>query len=110
MNSHTLFYKIADKKRGENTNPDYLFMERDIYNFKLDYELSIIGYYCNSDKYDLTKCCMNLMAYPFGPTNLTDNVLQNYKFYNIVVPGEKHNKNLSDIIEGFIIAHLLFAC
>lgn len=96
-----LFYKIADKKRGENTNPDYLFMERDIYNFKLDYELSIIGYYCNSDKYDLTKCCMNLMAYPFGPTNLTDNVLQNYKFYNIVVPGEKHNKNLSDIIEGF---------
>jgi glycosyltransferase involved in cell wall biosynthesis len=88
-----MFYRMADKKRGESTETDYLFMERDIYNFKLDYELSIIGYYCNPDRYDLAKCSMNLMAYPFGLTQLTNNVLSNYKFYSEVISGErKFNK------------------
>ena len=91
-----MFYRIADKKRGENTGNDYLFMEKDIYNFKLDYELSIIGYYCNSDNYDLAKCCMNLMAYPYGDTNLTNNVLSNYKFYSEVIPGDKRHISLTE--------------
>jgi glycosyltransferase involved in cell wall biosynthesis len=91
-----MFYRVADKKRGENIDPDYLFMERDIYNFKLDYELSIIGYYCNPDKYDLMKCCMNLMAYP---SNLTNSVLSNYKFYSSIIPGEK--RYINDEIESF---------
>lgn len=91
-----IFYRIADKKRGENTGNDYLFMEKDIYNFKLDYELSIIGYYCNTDNYDLAKCCMNLLAYPFGVTHLTNNVLSNYKFYSEVIPGETRFKKWSE--------------
>ena len=90
------FYRIADKKRGENTGCDYLFMERDIYYFKLDYELSIVGYYCNPDNYDLAKCSMNLMAYPFGEMHLTNNVLSNYKFYSAVMPGEPRFKKWSD--------------
>ena len=91
-----IFYRIADKKRGENIGNDYLFMEKDIYNFKLDYELSIIGYYCNSDNYDLAKCCMNLLAYPFGSDHLNNNVLSNYKFYSEVIPGDKRHINLTE--------------
>jgi len=83
------FYRIADRKRGENKQTDFLFMENDIYNFKLDYELSIIGYYCNFDNYDLAKCCMNLLAYPFGEQRIMENVLSNYKFYGEIIPGEK---------------------
>lgn len=83
-----MFYRIADKIRKENPDTDHLFMENDIYNFKLDYELSIIGYYCNPDKYDMVKCCMDLLAHPYGPVHLTTNVLSNYKFYCPVIPGE----------------------
>ena len=87
-----LFYRIADKVRRENPDTDYLFMECDIYNFKLDYELSIIGYYCNPDKYNMVKCCMDLLAYPRGVAHLTNNVLSNYKFYCPIIPGE-HTTN-----------------
>jgi tetratricopeptide (TPR) repeat protein len=90
------FYRMADKKRGENTGNDYLFMEKNIYNFKLDYELSIIGYYCNTDNYDLAKCCMNLLAYPFGSDHLNNNVLSNYKFYSEVIPGDKRHISLTE--------------
>ena len=77
-----MFYRIADKKRGDLKNThDFLFLERDIYNFKLDYELSIIGYYANHDNYDMAKCCMNLLAYPHIENHTHNNIMSNYKFY-----------------------------
>jgi tetratricopeptide (TPR) repeat protein len=76
-----MFYRIADVKRGQMKTRDLLFVERDIYNFKLDYELSIVGYYTNPDKYDLAKCSMNLMAYPHIEYPIKVNIMSNYKFY-----------------------------
>jgi tetratricopeptide (TPR) repeat protein len=78
-----MFYRIADMKRGQMKSQcfDLLFAERDIYNFKLDYELSIVGYYTNLDKYDLAKCSMNLMAYPHIEHPTKNNIMSNYKFY-----------------------------
>jgi hypothetical protein len=62
-------------------NFDYLFMQKDIYDYKIDYELSIVGYYCNTDNYDLAKISMNVLNYPYLPESTSNNVLSNYKFY-----------------------------
>ena len=75
------FYMIADRMRREHPEREYLFMQKDIYDFKLDYELSILGYYVNIDNHDLAAVSMKVLA----DRNVTDatmtNVLANYKFY-----------------------------
>jgi tetratricopeptide (TPR) repeat protein len=77
-----IFFKLADSKKKDNKKNDYLFLEKDIYNYKLDYELSIIGYYHNADNYDLVRCCMNLFAYHGTEEWMFNNILNNYKFYS----------------------------
>jgi len=75
------FYMIADRMRLEHPEREYLFMQKDVYDFKLDYELSILGYYVNIDRHDLAAVSMKVLA----DRNVTDatmtNVLANYKFY-----------------------------
>ena len=68
-------------QRNENPNQDFLFMEKDIYDYKLDYELTILGYYCNHDGYDLPKYCVKVMCYPHLEEWTSRNILSNYKFY-----------------------------
>ena len=75
------FYTLADKTRKRFTSNDYLFLQKDIYDYKLDYELSIIGFYENSDNYDMNVCCMKLLAYPKTEEWMFNNILSNYKFY-----------------------------
>jgi glycosyltransferase involved in cell wall biosynthesis len=75
------FYVMADRQRNANPTQDYLFMEKEVYDHKLDYELSIIGYYCNSENYDLPKCCIKVMCYPHIEEWMSRNILSNYKFY-----------------------------
>ena len=89
------FYRIADVER-KKTTWDFLFTEKDVYDFKLDYELTIIGYYCNDSFYDLKNICMRVMTYPNLQDNLCKNVLSNYKFYsdaivNNAISIPKHN-------------------
>jgi tetratricopeptide (TPR) repeat protein len=75
------FYVIADKQRCNHPPQDYLFMEKEVYDHKLDYELTIVGYYCNYDNYDLPKYCIDVMCYPFIEEWMSKNILSNYKFY-----------------------------
>jgi tetratricopeptide (TPR) repeat protein len=80
------FYKIADARRKATTNYDFLFLEKDIYDYKLDYEMSIIGYYHNPDKIDMVKCCMKLLML----NNWTNgSVMSNYKFYVPTIQGKR---------------------
>ena len=74
-------YIIADHERNKNKTTDYLFLQKDVYDYKLDYELSIIGYYCNYQNYDLNKTSIKVLNYPFVEENISRNVLSNYKFY-----------------------------
>lgn len=76
-----LFYNMALKQLLLNPNPDYLFLQRDVYDYKLDYEFSIFGYYCNVDNYDLTRICMKVIGCKNTEQNIARNVLSNYKFY-----------------------------
>ena len=77
------FYALADYERKKHTNwTDYLFLERGVYDFKLDYELSVLGYYCNRDNHDLAQICMGVLAQYGGDDGMYGNVLSNYKFYS----------------------------
>jgi tetratricopeptide (TPR) repeat protein len=75
------FYVMADNERTKHNHTDYLFLQKDVYDYKLDYELSIIGYYCNYMNYDLCKCSMKVLNCPFLEDNIAKNVFSNYKFY-----------------------------
>ena len=77
-----IFFRIADIKRKKLYYHDFLFLEKDVYDFRLDYEMSIIGYYCNHDSYDLTKICMKLLEKSLLEEKYYNNVINNYKFYS----------------------------
>lgn len=77
-----LFYVSALKQLLLNPRPDYLFLQKDVYDYKLDYEFSIFGYYCNIDKYDLTRICHKVLNIANVDDSTTRNVLSNYKFYS----------------------------
>ena len=69
-------YVISKKQKYEN-----LFLHKDIYDYKLDYELSIIGYYCNWEKHNIINSIMKVLAYPNIDIVKIKNVLSNYKYY-----------------------------
>ena len=79
------FYFIADKARKKHTNwSDYLFLERDIYDYKIDYEFSILGYYVNNNNNltnKLVETSMKVLNYPYLEDGIFKNVMNNYKFY-----------------------------
>ena len=75
------FYILADKMRNLYPQRDYLFMHKDIYDFKLDYELSILGYYCNLDNFNLKEVSMKVMADSNVSPSIIQSALSNYKFY-----------------------------
>lgn len=75
------FYCIADRMRKTHTARDYLFMQKDIYDYRLDYELSILGYYVNLDNHDLKLVSMKVLSNPFVKDNTIASVFSNYKFY-----------------------------
>lgn len=76
------FYVIADAARERTPCPDFLFVNKEIYDWRLDYEMTIIGYYCNFDGYKLREICMNVLNYHGGiDQHISQNILSNYKFY-----------------------------
>lgn len=60
---------------------DFLFLQKDVYDYKLDYELTIVGYYVNYRGISLTRASMNVLAYPHLPDDIAKSVFSNYKFY-----------------------------
>jgi tetratricopeptide (TPR) repeat protein len=76
------FYVMADGCRKRwGSSDDYLFLQKDVYDYKLDYEMSIIGYYINNDKYNIQNICVNVLNYPYLPPDIKTNTISNYKFY-----------------------------
>jgi glycosyltransferase involved in cell wall biosynthesis len=76
------YYCIADgERKGHNQSLDFLFLEKDVYDWKLDYEMTIIAYYRNSLPFNTCNICMKVLAYPFLENHIASNILSNYKFY-----------------------------
>ena len=76
-----LYCDMALKKLKMNRSPDFLFLQKAVYDYKLLYEMSVIGYYCNMDNYDLKRTCMAVFNCPYIDDNSLKNTQCNYKFY-----------------------------
>ena len=73
---------LADKIRTANKDRfDYLFWQKDIYTWRLNYELSIFGYYVNTDHHNLSDISMKLITNPDIGDLCYKNIQSNYKFY-----------------------------
>lgn len=75
------FYVLAKNELNKGHRLEYLFMQKDVYDYKLEYEMSILGYYCNTDNYDLCNISLNVLSYPYLDDAIAKNILSNYKFY-----------------------------
>lgn len=85
IGSHVLahsIYEMAEYERNNNKSHDFLFLEKDIYDFKLDYEFTIIAYYRNTGGRDVNKSCMKVLSNRNSDENINKNILSNYKFYS----------------------------
>jgi tetratricopeptide (TPR) repeat protein len=77
------FWKLADKLRTEHTNwGEYLFLHSDVYEYLLDYEKSLFGYYTGDDYGELGKSIMKVISHRSVANYIFDNCLKNYKFYS----------------------------
>ena len=94
-------FLIADESRKKFENwSEYLFLERNVYDYKIDYELSIAVFYVNpklliSDKNEFgANLCMKILNYEHADHAHINNSLSNYKFYvdAIVKKYEKENR------------------
>ena len=75
------FYELADYQRSIDKTNDHLFLEKNIYEYKLDYEFTILAYYRNTKNIDVTPYCMKVLSHPGSDEGMNRNVLSNYKFY-----------------------------
>jgi tetratricopeptide (TPR) repeat protein len=78
------FYVLAAAARKRVPLPDFLFVNKDIYDWRLDYEMTVIGYYCNHDEYPLAELCVRALNQgACGEDNIARNIWSNYKFYAV---------------------------
>ena len=77
------FYRIAQEqlKGVDKSKIDYLFLQNDVYDYKIDYEYSIVGYYYNPENIDMAALSMRVMTARNIEDSILKNVLSNYKFY-----------------------------
>ena len=77
------FYRIAQEqlKGVDKSKIDYLFLQNDVYDYKIDYEYSIVGYYYNPDNIDMAALSMKVLTARNIEDSIMKNVMSNYKFY-----------------------------
>ena len=75
------FYNIAKEEIKGKTKWDHLFLQKSIYDYYLDYEFSIIGYYCNIDNKRMRTICMNILMFYNTDATTFNSVIDNYKYY-----------------------------
>ena len=78
-----MFYQavkpILESKRGKPL--DHLFLKRDVYDYLIDYEYTIFGYYCAVDRAELAAISMRILSHNGLSDSIRTTVLSNYKFY-----------------------------
>jgi tetratricopeptide (TPR) repeat protein len=77
------FYRIAQEqlKDVDKSKIDYLFLQNDVYDYKIDYEYSIVGYYYNPENIDMASLSMRVLTAKNIEDSIMKNVMSNYKFY-----------------------------
>lgn len=78
-----IFYNLAKEVLNKKLNiDDYLFLEKDIYSYKLDYEFSIIALYCGITNIQKE---LNNVFNNCDEKWLIDNTLSNMKYYKFIL-------------------------
>ena len=77
------FYRIAQEqlRNVDKSKIDYLFLQNDVYDYKIDYEYSIVGYYYNPENIDMAALSMRVLTARNIEDSIMKNVMSNYKFY-----------------------------
>lgn len=76
------YYKIAQYSRDHYNHNDHLFFEKDVYEYKLDYEWCIISYYFNPLKENTSRSFLQVWNTHYVDDGTKQNCLENYKFYS----------------------------
>lgn len=76
------FYLMAKEAMIKFPSRDYLFIQRDVYDWKLDYEMTIIGFYTNPTSLDMSVLCTQVLSQKGIYDYSSKNILSNYKFYS----------------------------
>ena len=95
------FWKLADNLRKTHTNwGEYLFLQSDIYEYLLDYEYSILGYYtgCNHD--ELAKSIIKVISHQSVTNGTFDTSLKNYKFYTPILINLRSGDGKQTVVNG----------
>lgn len=82
--NYAAFLYLVEAERSRKlwgASDDFLFLKKDIYDYKLDFEFSIIAYYIPNHGYDIVRHCMTVLSYPHLPEGTANRVFNNYKFY-----------------------------
>jgi tetratricopeptide (TPR) repeat protein len=77
-----MLYTVAEKIANAKTTWDNLFLHKDVYDYLLDYEMTILGYYHNDANYDLRRLTMRVISDSACPNHIIKNAIMNYKFYS----------------------------
>ena len=93
-----IFYEFADFERKKKINYDHLFLQKDVYAYKLDYEFTINGYYVNRFNTDMRNVSMKVLNERGPPKYITDNVLQNYKSYAKQIKKDPLDKDNAELL------------
>jgi tetratricopeptide (TPR) repeat protein len=105
------YYLIAEQSLKKWTHTDYLFMRKDVYDYLLNYELTIIAYYiqdivqdANHNFQNITKYSMKVLNY--DNDSIVRSTLRNYKFYSPVLTLSHdytiHSLTKCGIADGFV--------
>ena len=95
------FYLLA--KRLVNGKPltGHLFLEKDVYLYKLDYEMTIIGYYVNATS-KVNKLYRELLSLDFVEMEYQHSLFDNYIFYTKTLSKEYTTQTINcPSIAGF---------
>ena len=93
-----VFYHLAKEVQKENEGKTFLFMESDIYRYKLDYEYCIIAFYNKHKASSLCQLSMNLLANEEVSGEYKQSLLTNYRFYTAGI-AKKHETVLDSLLD-----------
>jgi tetratricopeptide (TPR) repeat protein len=94
-----VFYNLAKSILNKNLNwCEYLFLQNDIYTYKLEYEYSIFS--CYNDVKNINQQIVTILN-KTNDRNISNNVLSNMKFYKDVLTPKQN------IPFGFSLNHLI---
>jgi tetratricopeptide (TPR) repeat protein len=105
------YYLIAEQCLKKWSHTDYLFMRKDVYEYLLNYELTIIAYYiqdiiqdANHNFQNITKYSMKVLNY--DNDSIVRSTLSNYKFYTPVLTLSHdytiHSLTKCGVADGFV--------